>query len=395
MTAPLKQLKILDFSTLLPGPYATMMLADLGANIVRIEAPNRVDLVRMVPPFDGGVSGQHAVLNRSKRNLCLDLKHPEAVDIIKQLVTEYDIVVEQFRPGVMQRLGVGYAALREVNPRLIFCSLTGYGQTGDYKDRAGHDINYLALAGLLSYNGRKDHTPPPLPTQVADIGGGSLHLVIGLLAAVIRRMETGEGGQVDISMLDGSLAWNAPMASQVLLGDENPAPETTWLNGGSFYDLYETQDGRLLSVGALEPKFWTGFCEAIGHPELIEAGMTLDFAEHQALKPTIRATIASKTLAEWTAIFSQLDVCVEPVLSIEEALQHPQIQERGMVVEVPKPDGGTQKQVASPIHISDHTPNYQFIGSQRGSHSEEILGELGYSQAQIQALVDQRIIEMA
>ena len=209
MTSPLTNLKILDFSTLLPGPYATMMLADLGADIIRVEAPNRIDLVRMMPPFDAGVSGQHAVLNRSKRNLSLDLKNPEAVKIIKALVKDYDIVIEQFRPSVMDRLGVGYEALRKINPNLIFCSLTGYGQTGDYKDRAGHDINYLALSGLLSYTGRKGETPPPLPMQVADIGAGSLHLIIGLLSAVIRRMTTGEGARVDISMLDGSLAWNA------------------------------------------------------------------------------------------------------------------------------------------------------------------------------------------
>lgn len=395
MTSPLGNLKILDFSTLLPGPYATMMLADLGADIIRIEAPNRVDLVRMMPPFDGGVSGQHAVLNRSKRNLSLDLKNPESVTIIKALVQDYDIVVEQFRPSVMDRLGVGYDALREVNPNLIFCSLTGYGQTGAYKDRAGHDINYLALSGLLSYAGRKDETPAPFPMQVADIGGGSLHLVIGLLSAVIRRMATGEGARVDISMLDGSLAWNAVGASQVILGDSSPEPEGTLLNGASFYDLYETKDERLLSVGSLEPKFWQGFCQAIDHPELIEVGLNPDITKHQAVKPIVRETIASKTLSEWEAIFADWDVCVEPVLTTEEALKHPQINARGMLVQVPKPDGKAQTQVASPIHISDHVPEYRWIGTEKGSHTHGILTELGYSYEQIKDLAQREIIKLA
>ena len=203
-----------------------MMLADLGAEIIRIEAPNRPDLTRLLPPHSlDGQSAQHALLNRNKRSLGLNLKAPAAVAIVQKLIVEqgYDIIVEQFRPGVMARLGVGYEQLKELCPGLIFCSLTGYGQTGPYKDRAGHDVNYLALSGLLSFYGRSHsstHPPPPLPMQVADIGGGSLHLVIGLLAAVIRRSQTGEGAQVDISMHDGALAWNIFGLTQQLVGGD-------------------------------------------------------------------------------------------------------------------------------------------------------------------------------
>lgn len=193
MLGPLASLKVLDFSTLLPGPFASLLLADMGAEVLRIESPTRMDLLRVLPPHDQGVSASHAYLNRNKRSLALDLKQPEALEVIKQLLQDHDIVLEQFRPGVMDRLGLGYEDLKAINPKLIYVSITGYGQTGPYKDRAGHDINYLALAGLSSYTGRADSGPVPLGMQVADVAGGSLHGVIGLLAAVIARQQTGQG----------------------------------------------------------------------------------------------------------------------------------------------------------------------------------------------------------
>jgi alpha-methylacyl-CoA racemase len=396
MNAPLKNLKILDFSTLLPGPYASMMVADLGADIIRIEAPNRPDLTRLLPPIAAdGQSAQHALLNRAKRSLGLNLKAPGAGEIVKKLVAAgYDIVLEQFRPGVMDRLGVGYEALKADCPALIFCSLTGYGQTGPYKERAGHDVNYLALSGLLSYYGRSatPTPPPPLPMQVADIGGGSLHLVIGLLAAVIRRLSTGEGGQVDIAMHDGALAWNALGAAKWLVGGENPTPESELLNGGSFYDLYETQDGRFFSVGSLEPKFWHGFCHAIGRDELFTPGTNFEITNQQSFKEEVRAAIRSKRLAEWQEIFAQLDVCVEPVLTTEEAVNHPQTQARGMVVAVPMADGRSQPQIGSPIKLSNHEPAYPFTGTPLGAHTQQILTTLGYTPSQIEALYAQEVV---
>lgn len=390
MTAPLAGLKILDFSTLLPGPYATMMLADLGAEIIRIEAPTRPDLTRLMPPFDGdGISAWQGLLNRSKRSLGLNLKMPGATEIIRKLVAGqgYDIIVEQSRPGVMDRLGVGYDALRKVCPHLIFCSLTGYGQDGPYRDRAGHDINYLALSGMMAHYGRSDDdAPPPLPTQVADLGGGSLHLVIGLLAAVIRRMASGEGGWVDISMYDGALAWNSPTAAGVMLDGHDPEPEGMPLNGGGFYDFYATADGRVLSVGALEPKFWRQFCQTIGRDDLIPVGLGMDNPGWKAAKAEVRTIIRSKTLAEWTALFACVDACVEPMLTTREALDHPQTMARGMVVETPRGDGTAQRQIGTPIKLSGHEPDYKFIGAQLGAHTGQILTELGYTPAEIAAL---------
>jgi alpha-methylacyl-CoA racemase len=263
MTTPLTSLKILDFSTLLPGPFASMLLADMGADVVRVEAPHRADLVRMMPPFDGAISGWHGVLNRNKRSIGLDLKQPEAVEVVKRLVAAdgggYDVVLEQFRPGVMARLGLGYDDLKAVNPGLIYCAITGYGQTGPYKDRAGHDNNYLALSGLMSHSGRQSSGPPPLGAQIADVGGGSLGAVMGILTAVIHRHVTGQGQMVDVSMLDMAIAWQAHVASHFLVGGETPQREGWMLNGGSFYDYYQTADGRYLSVGSLEPQVLAGF----------------------------------------------------------------------------------------------------------------------------------------
>lgn len=391
---PLTSLKILDFSTLLPGPFATMFLADLGADVIHVEAFNRPDLVRFMPPYDGDVSAWHALLNRNKRSLALDLKKPEAITLIKQLVQEYDIVVEQFRPGVMDKLGVGYNALKAVNPRLIYCAITGYGQSGPYRDRAGHDNNYLALAGVMSHTGRVNSGPAGMGVQVADVGGGSYQAMVGILAAEIHRRTTGEGQLVDVSMLDGALSWNAPAAAEYLVGGENPAYETMRLNGGSFYDYYPTADGRFLAVGSLEPKFWEGFCQAIGRADLIPAGLALTLEKMPTLKAEIQQTITQKSLAEWTEIFAPLDVCVEPVLTVSEAIQHPQLTGRGMVVDVPKPNGTTQKQIANPLKFSATSARYEAIGCALGAHTAEILLKLGYNQSQIDQLVTQNVIAL-
>jgi crotonobetainyl-CoA:carnitine CoA-transferase CaiB-like acyl-CoA transferase len=394
MTQPLASLKILDFSTLLPGPFGSMMLADLGADVLRVEAPHRPDAVRLLPPFDGETSAWHGVLNRNKRSIALDLKQETAVTIIKQLITQggYDIVLEQFRPGVMDRLGVGYDALSKLNPRLIYCAVTGYGQTGPYKNRAGHDNNYLALSGMMSHSGRLSSGPPPLGAQIADIGGGAFGAVTGILAAVIQRQVTGEGQMVDIAMLDMAIAWQAHAISPYLVADEVPQPEGWWLNGGSFYDSYETEDGRYLSVGSLEPKFWYGFCNAIERPDLIEWGADISLENQQALKAEIRQTILAKPLAAWTAIFADLDVCVEPVLTIPEMLSHPQIEARGMVATIPKPDGSRQQQIASPYKFSRSDIEYRHIGTASGTHTHEVLAELGYSPEEVATLRERGVL---
>ncbi|MCA9925455.1 MAG: CoA transferase, partial [Anaerolineales bacterium] len=381
-------LKILDFSTLLPGPYGSMMLADMGANVLRIEAPHRPDMVRFLPPFDSDASAWHSLLNRNKRSIALDLKQPQAVEIVKRLVRDggYDIVLEQFRPGVMDRLGVGYGALSAINPQLIYCAVTGYGQTGPYRDRAGHDNNYLALSGIMSHSRRKGELPPPLGVQVADIGGGAFGAVTGILTAVIHRQVTGEGQFVDVSMLDMVIAWQAHVVSHVLVGDEVPEPEGWALNGGGYYDFYETKDGRFLSVGSLEPKFWQGFCDAIERPDLIPLGINQDLAVQKSLKNEIRAAIKLRDFDAWCAVFAEVDVCVEPVLTVPEMLAHPQVRSRGMVVEVPKSDGQMQSQIGPPIKFSRSQPNMRHTGIEMGQNTAQILTEIGYDTAEIETL---------
>ncbi|WP_444438010.1 CaiB/BaiF CoA transferase family protein [Pseudomonas sp. A6] len=386
MKGPLASLKVLDFSTLLPGPFASLLLADMGAQVLRVESPTRMDLVRVLPPHDDGVSASHAYLNRNKRSIALDLKRPEAVEVVKQLVREYDIVLEQFRPGVMDKLGVGYEALKAINPKLIYVSITGYGQTGPYRDRAGHDINYLALAGVASYTGRKDTGPLPLGVQLADIAGGSLHGVMGLLAAVIHRQQTGEGQQVDISMTDCAFSLNGMAGAGYLACGVEPGMEAQALNGGSFYDYYCTRDGRWFSVGSLEPQFMQQFCTAIGRPELAARGLSPKAEDQRLLKREIAIEFERRDFADWCERFAAVDACVEPMLPLSEAVEHPQIQARGLVTEVPRGDGRSQRQMACPIRFSAGLPAPKHIGVAAGAHSAEVLAELGYSDEQVAAL---------
>lgn len=369
----LKGLKILDLSTLLPGPYATMMLADLGAEVLRVESATRPDLLRDALPRDGKDSVNHGYINRSKKSITLDLKNANAIEIIKKLVIDYDIVLEQFRPGVMERLGIGYEALKEVNPKLIYCSITGFGQTGPYRNRPGHDNNYLSLSGVASYSGRKLGGPAPAGIQIADVAGGSLHGVIGILSAVIYRERTGEGQWIDISMTDCSFALNATAAPGYLMGGINPELEETMLNGGIFYDYYETKDGRYFSVGSIEPKFRKLLCEGIDRGDLIGLSFSEKPEDIRAFKMEVQAAFLKKTFMEWHAIFSEINACVEPVLTFAEACDHPQIVNRGMIVEVPRPDGGYQRQIACPIKSTVFKPEYKHTGVGLGENNAEIV----------------------
>ena len=386
----LNGLKILDFSSLLPGPLATMMFADLGADVIHVESENRVDLMRIMPPYDEDREAFiHQHLNRSKRSLTLNLKSPEAVEIVKKLIVDYDIIIEGFRPGVMKRLGIDYETLREVNPRLIYCSITGYGQTGPFANRPGHDNNYLSVAGVLDHSRHKDKKPVAMGIQIADVYGGTMHAAVGVLAAALHREKTGEGKYIDVSMTDAVFAMNALYGSQFFGSGRSPQPEEEILNGGTFYDFYQTKDGRYFSVGSLEPQFRKLLCEALDIPELIDSTFNDSSYTQRRFKEAVCDAFKSKTYAQLLEIFNEdFHGCVEPVLTFEEACDHPQIQSRNMIVDVPKPNGTTQRQIGTALKFDGVEPSYKFVGAKMGAHTEEILTQYGYTTEQIEELTD-------
>ncbi len=386
----LRNLKILDFSTLLPGPYASLMLADMGADVLKISDKNRVDLVMKKEPFigDTGISANQAWLNRNKKTMFLNLKQSESIDIVKKLIREegYDIILEQFRPGVMARLGLGYEDLKKEFPHLIYCSLTGYGQEGCYKDKAGHDINYLSISGTMSHSGKKETGPSLLNIQVADLAIGSLHSVVGILAAVEHRHHTGKGQLVDIAMLDGLVPFNSLDGCGFLVDRKMPRREAGLLNGGSFYDFYETKDGQYISVGSLEPKFWKAFCIGIGKEEWIDDGVMPQNVKER--KREVQQIIKEKKRSQWEEIFSHLDACVEPVLDLKEALlDNEHIKQRDLVIDM-KVGNEHIKQYGMPIHFSETKPIYRHAGKSLGEDTKEMMKQLGYTEEEYEMLVE-------
>ncbi|PKL39631.1 MAG: carnitine dehydratase [Spirochaetae bacterium HGW-Spirochaetae-1] len=387
MKAPLDTLKILDFTYLLPGPFGSMLLADLGAQIIKVENLRQPDLMRYAPPLVDGVSVLYAHVNRGKKSLALDLKQEEARGIVLNLVREYDIVIEQFRPGVMQRLGLGYEDLKKVNDSIIYCSLTGYGQTGTYAARAGHDINYLALSGLDSFSGRRESGPGLSGIQIADIAGGSKNTAMAVMAAVIRRMTTGKGDRIDISITDSAFSMTVMSTAPFLEGGPEPGPESEMLNGGLLYDYYRTADGRYLSVGPIEGKFFDEFCSVIGHPELAERGIG-----NREAKGLIAGIIGGDDLEHWIAKFDGRDACVEPVRLLSEAIVSPPIVERDMIVSVRNEKGNTLRQMGNPIKFGSGHYFGRAAGTSMGYHTRDILRGLGYSEMELDTMLQKNII---
>lgn len=384
----LDDLKILDFSTLLPGPYATLMLADMGAEVLKISSASRPDIVLDYPPFigDTGVSASQAWLGRNKKTMFLNLKTGEGKAVVKELVKEYDIVLEQFRPGVMETLGLGYEDLKAVNPKLIYCSLTGYGQTGPLRDAAGHDINYMSRSGIISQAGRRESGPSLMNFQIADIAVGSMNSVIGILAAVNYRKNTGKGQYIDVAMMDGCVPFNSLDGAGFLVSGKEPKREGERLNGGCIYDFYETKDGEYLSVGSLEPQFWSRFCTAIGREDLIEG--TVYPPNIDEVKAEIRGILKTKTRDEWVEVFSHYDACVQPVLNLKEALlEDEQVKEREMVVDVKLPlhEDVSVKQLATAVKLSECPCEYKFAGYPTGYHTKEVIEQLGMDYAELKA----------
>jgi crotonobetainyl-CoA:carnitine CoA-transferase CaiB-like acyl-CoA transferase len=362
-------LRILDLTRLLPGPFCTMLLADLGADVIKIEEPNGGDPARHYAPLQGDTGALFLLVNRNKRSVTLDLKTDAGRELLLKLVDSADVLVEGFRPGVMDRLGLGYEVLAERNPRLIYATLSGFGQSGPYRDRAGHDLNYLALAGVLGYNVDRQGQPVPPGVQVADLGAGTLGAV-AILAAVIARQQTGRGQSVDVSLFGSAIAWLPTLISSLFsLGHSLPPGEPVLAGGLAQYDVYATADGRHVTLGALEPKFLLNFLNCVGRPELVAQ-------DRERLRAELRTIFASRTLAEWTLCLKDVDTCFAPVNTLEETLQDPQVAALGLFTSVEHARLGSLAQIAPPFAFSDTPSTVRRPPPDLGEHNAEILSEL-------------------
>jgi len=390
VSRPLEGLSVLDLTRLLPGGFCSLLLADFGADVVKVEDTGIGDYIRWSPPYHDGAeqtarSALFLALNRGKRSIRIDLKTDPGREVLLALARDADVLLESFRPGVLERLGVGYDRLREVNPGLVYCAITGYGQDGPNRDRSGHDINYLGLNGLLGLTGEADGPPVQAAGQIADVGGGALTAVIGVLVALRERERSGEGQLVDCSMFDGSLSWLAMLAAEALAGGRAPARGRLQLAGAlTCYRPYACADGYV-TLGALEPKFWAAFCRGVGREDLLEHAFDPPGSDaHRA----VCEIFAERTREQWRAFASAHDCCLEPVLDLDEALDSELVAAREMVVELAQP--GVKRPVkllGLPIKLS-RTPGdpARGPGPALGEHTDEILAAAGYSREQIAAL---------
>ncbi len=388
----LQGLKVLDLTRLLPGGYCTLLLADMGADVLKVEDPFGGDYVRWFPPKVKEESIYFLAVNRNKKSMKLNLKHERGKEILKKLAQEYDVLVEGFRPGVMQKLGLGYDELSKVNPKIVYCSISGYGQDGPYSQRAGHDINYIGLAGILGLTGYKGQPPVVPAVPMADFGGGGLQAALAIMMALYCRDRTGKGQYVDISMMDGVVPWLANIAAKYFHTNETlKAGEVELAGGFVCYRTYETKDGRYLSVGALEPKFWANFCRLIEREDLVH--QQLDIRADGKLEQELISIFKSKTADEWLALLEGEDTCIERVNSIAEAMTDPQILHRQMVVDMDHPTEGRIKALGVAIKLSDtpgrvdriHAPAY-------GEHTNEVLSGLGLTPTEIAQLASEQVI---
>ncbi len=382
---PLDGITVLDLTRLLPGAVATMMLGDFGADIIKIEEPGLGDPARQSRAGIKQPGAYFLATNRNKRSIAINLKQPAGRQIFLELANKADVVVEGFRPGVMDRLGIGYEILKKLNPRLVYCAITGYGQDGPYRGNAGHDINYISIAGLLGVNGMADG-PPVIPgVQIADLAGGSMHAVIGVLLALQARERTGEGQMVDVSMMDGSLAMMFVPFAAYLANGAQPQRGAQGLSGRyACYQVYQTKDGRFLALGALEPKFWVNACRVLGREDLIERQF-VDNEQPECIR-ALSDIFQTKTAREWLAAFEGVDTCIALIKDLAEMIDDPQVKHRGLIAEIEHPESGRIKQIAPTVKLSATPGEMRSPPPLLGEHTSQVLNELGYSDDTIKKL---------
>ncbi|MEW6082220.1 MAG: CaiB/BaiF CoA-transferase family protein [Bacillota bacterium] len=384
MREALEGIRVLDFTRLLPGPYSTMLLGDFGAEVIKVEEPGRGDYYRWLEPMMGEYGASFQFLNRNKKSIALDLKNPRAREVVARLAQAADVLVEGFRPGVAQRLGIGYQAIKEANPRLIYCSITGFGPAGPYAGRPGHDLNYAALGGAVGLTGPTGQGPVIPSIQVADLGS-ALFAAVGILVALAAREHTGQGQRVDVAMLDSVVALLAGSAAYYLATGVSPCPGGIRLTGAlPWYRLYEAQDGRYLAVGALERKFWEELCLGIGREDLIPC---FDWPQekHPGVIAQLDAHFRTRPLEDWIKTLERRDTCVSPVNRLDEVFSDPQVLHNEVVTQV-KSLYGMLSLVNSPVKASGTPPRVKTRGPHLGEHTEEVLMKGGFSAQEVQEL---------
>jgi crotonobetainyl-CoA:carnitine CoA-transferase CaiB-like acyl-CoA transferase len=383
--------RVLDLSRLLPGGFCSLLLADHGADVLKVEDTGAGDYIRWAQArYEGApasaASALFLALNRNKRSIRIDLKQPAGRDVLLALVRDHDVVLESFRPGVLDRLGVGYEALRAANPQIVLCSITGYGQDGPLRERAGHDLNYLARSGLLDLSGEPGGPPAQPAAQIGDLGGGALMAAFGILAALRERDRSGEGQHVDIAMADGVLSWLAFVAARALAGEAIPSRGADPLAGAVVcYRPYACSDGWV-ALAALEPRFWAAWCRGVGREDLLDGQFE---APGSAVHAELQAIFASRTRAQWERFADQVECCLEPVLALDEVLTSEQVAARAMVCELDQPGVPEPvRQLGSPVKLS-RTPadTARLPGPELGEHTRAVLCAAGYDEAQIAELL--------
>jgi alpha-methylacyl-CoA racemase len=386
----LSDIRVLDLSRLLPGGFCSLLLADFGADVLKVEDTGMGDYVRWSPPYyegadDSAKSALFLALNRGKRSIRLNLKEEAGREALLRLVRDHDVLLESFRPGVMERLGVGYERLREENPGLVYCAITGYGQDGPYTARSGHDMNYLGLNGLLGVTGDADGPPVQSAGQIADLGGGALMAAFGILAALRERDRSGEGQLVDVSMFDGSLAWLALVAAKYLADGEAPGRGDLELAGRLIcYRPYACSDGWV-TLGALEPKFWQAWCRGVGREDLVEKQFERPGSEAHG---EVERIFLERTRDEWRDFAAQHDCCLEPLLDLDEALESQLVRAREMVVSLEQPGADGVRLLGVPVKLSRTPGAPAGPGPALGEHTREVLTGAGYSEQEIAALIE-------
>jgi crotonobetainyl-CoA:carnitine CoA-transferase CaiB-like acyl-CoA transferase len=383
----LEGIKILDLTRLLPGGYCSMLLADMGADVLKIETPGEGDYMRWGPPMLKNMNAYFASINRNKRSMTLNLKSEEGKGAFKKLLAGFDVLIEGNRPGVMGRLGFDYETASKINPSLIYCSISGYGQDGPYRDEVGHDINYIGVAGVLSMTGLKGGPPVVPAVQIADLAGGAMFAVIGILAALAGRTNTGKGRYVDISMTDGVVSMLSIHAAKHFADGDMLERGHMRLSGQyPCYSAYRTKDERHITLGALEPKFWAAFCRAVDREDLVDKQFD-DSDAPDGTTAVVSEIFMRKTLDEWLECLGPYDICVGPANTIDEVFKDPQVLHRRMLLETDHPTEGKIKSLGMPIKFSEYNSDGERLPAPLlGEHTNSVLAEFGYSSDDIDRL---------